>query len=91
MDREMVTVKSQQVFEIKEKTTTFIDSGNKLSSVEILLGDLTINILNHSHSDSAKISIFGLDDSEVTIFGKVTKKQTTVTGTTWTDIISKVE
>jgi len=96
----------QEVIVVSQKTTTFTEhsehTGHQISTVKINIGELEISVTQHSKDGvlsktSPAINIHDLGNSEITIHGKVTKKQrTTPTRSispshTWTTINSKVE
>ena len=80
---------SQELFEINEETAVF-NCGSEIQSVEISINDLFVEISVHNDSDGIskpKIRIHGLNDSDLTIFQKVSKKFTKLAkGTVWTRI-----
>jgi len=80
---------SQQLFRIEEETTV-LSCGSEIHSVTIRINDLDVELSIHNDSygmSNPRIRIHGLNDCELTIFQKISKKFTKLAkGTVWTKI-----
>lgn len=80
---------SQELFVVEQDTAVF-SCGSEIHSVTIKINQLDVELSIHSDSDGVskpRIRIHGLNDSELTIFQKVSKKfRKLATGTVWTKI-----
>ena len=80
---------SQELFGIEQETSVF-SCGSEIHSVTIRINDLDVELSIHNDSDGIgepRIRIHGLNDSELTIFQRVSKKFTKLAkGTVWTKI-----
>tara|TARA_R100000995_G_scaffold84692_2_gene64307 strand:+ start:3348 stop:3629 length:282 start_codon:yes stop_codon:yes gene_type:complete len=91
----IIGTKKQELIEVIEHKSTFVNTvheGAEIHSVKLIVGEMHIEVSVHNTSpNSGDILIHHLGENELTVFGKVSKKQVRSGTTLWTDINTKEE
>ena len=91
----IIRTQEQELIEIRESKATFTGTkheGVEIHTVKLIVGDMLIEVSVHNTSpNSGDIRVHTLGENELTVFGKVSKKQVRSGTKLWTDINTKGE
>lgn len=82
-------IDTQNEITTEEKTTKF-ERGSELIEVELRINGLSVSITQHKGADGVlgtkRVRVHGLQDTQLIVFDKVSKKITHNDGSAWTTI-----